>query len=82
MPGSGVVFAKDWMMNDGGGHLFDLCTLFFVLGLVELHNKVPSTKYKDQTLSQSKFDDRTKLKRIKDPSDQCSRTFFKQLRRF
>jgi hypothetical protein len=43
-----------------------------------MHDKVPSTKYKDQTLSQSKFDDRTKSERIKDSSHLFPRMFFKQ----
>jgi hypothetical protein len=43
-----------------------------------MHDKVPSTKYKDQTLSQTKFDDRTKSERIKDPSQLFPRMFFKQ----
>jgi len=41
MTGSGVVFAKDGMVNDGCGHLyFVLCTLCFVFGLW-----IQNTKY-------------------------------------
>ena len=57
MAGSGVVFSKNGMMNDGGGHLYVLCTWCFVLGALYLitstPHKVPSAKHKDQTLSQS-----------------------------
>ena len=41
MAGSGVVFSKNGMMNDGGGHLYVLCTWCFVLDYV---NTTQSTK--------------------------------------
>ena len=61
MAGSGVVFSENWMMDDGGGHLFVfvigawrlvLCTSCFVLCALCVFTTI-STKYKAQYKAQS-----------------------------